>query len=102
MGIKYTFAMALSGDGAAEGPYDMMMKILMIGDSGVGKTCLLLKYTNNSFSSTFITTIGIDFKQKTLDLRGKKIRLQLWDTAGQERFQSLGVAFYRMLPRRFE
>ena len=73
----------------------MQIKLLMIGDSGVGKTCLLLRYANDSFSPTFITTIGIDFKIKNVDIDGTRIKLQIWDTAGQERFQSLGVSFYR-------
>ena len=76
-------------------PYDMQCKLLMIGDSGVGKTCLLLRYANDSFSPTFITTIGIDFKIKNIEVDGKRIKMQIWDTAGQERFQSLGMAFYR-------
>ena len=53
-----------------------------MGNIGVGKTCLLLRYANDSFSQTFITTIGIDFKIKTIELDGKTIKLQIWDTAG--------------------
>ena len=63
-------------------PYDMQIKLLMIGDSGVGKTCLLLRYANDSLSPTFITTIGIDFKIKNVEVDGKRIKLQIWDTAG--------------------
>ena len=62
-----------------EAQYDMQIKLLMIGDSGVGKTCLLLRYANDSFSPTFITTIGIDFKIKNIQLDGKRIKLQVND-----------------------
>eukprot|EP00941_MAST-03F_sp_MAST-3F-sp1_P002556 g2556.t1 len=75
--------------------YDMQVKLLMIGDSGVGKTCLLLRYAQDAFSKTFITTIGIDFKNKLVDYKGKKIRLQIWDTAGQERFRTITQSYFR-------
>ena len=67
----------------------------MIGDSGVGKTCLLLRYANDSFSPTFITTIGIDFKIKNVEVDGKRIKLQIWDTAGQERFRTITTSYFR-------
>lgn len=67
----------------------------MIGDSGVGKTCLLLRYANDSFSPTFITTIGIDFKIKNIQLDGKRIKVQIWDTAGQERFRTITTSYFR-------
>ena len=76
-------------------PYDMQVKLLMIGDSGVGKTCLLLRYANDSFSPTFITTIGIDFKIKNINVDGKRIKLQIWDTAGQERFRTITTSYFR-------
>ncbi|TFJ85662.1 hypothetical protein NSK_003170 [Nannochloropsis salina CCMP1776] len=78
-----------------ENPFDMQIKLLMIGDSGVGKTCLLLRYANDSFSPTFITTIGIDFKIKNLELDGRRIKLQIWDTAGQERFRTITTSYFR-------
>ena len=62
---------------ARENAFDMQIKLLMIGDSGVGKTCLLLRYANDSFSPTFITTIGIDFKIKNIQLDSKRIKLQV-------------------------
>mmetsp|Transcript_33918 Transcript_33918/g.81156 ORF Transcript_33918/g.81156 Transcript_33918/m.81156 type:complete len:209 (-) Transcript_33918:71-697(-) len=68
---------------ANQSAYDMQVKLLMIGDSGVGKTCLLLRYANDSFSPTVITTIGVDFKIKNVEVNGKRIKLQMWDTAGQ-------------------
>jgi Ras-related protein Rab-8A len=67
------------------------IKLLFVGDSGVGKTCLLLRYVNNTFSSTFITTIGVDFKRKTVG----ELQLQLWDTAGQERFRTITTSYFR-------
>lgn len=73
----------------------MQIKLLMIGDSGVGKTCLLLRYANDSFSPTFITTIGIDFKIKNITLDDKKVKLQIWDTAGQERFRTITTSYFR-------
>jgi len=76
-------------------PYDIQIKLLMIGDSGVGKTCLLLRYANDSFSPTFITTIGIDFKIKNIDIDSTKIKLQIWDTAGQERFRTITTSYFR-------
>ena len=62
---------------------------------GVGKTCLLLRYANESFSPTFITTIGIDFKIKNIQVDNKRIKLQIWDTAGQERFRTITTSYFR-------
>lgn len=75
--------------------YDTIMKILLVGDSGVGKSCLLVRFVDDKFNPTFITTIGIDFKIKTVEINGKKVKLQLWDTAGQERFRTITTAYYR-------
>jgi Ras-related protein Rab-8A len=79
----------------SQASYDMQVRLLMIGDSGVGKTCLMLRYANDSFSPTFITTIGIDFKVKNVDIDGTRIKLQVWDTAGQERFRSITSTYVR-------
>ncbi|KAM0064211.1 putative small GTP-binding protein [Helianthus debilis subsp. tardiflorus] len=62
---------------------------------GLGKSCLLLRFSDGSFTTSFITTIGIDFKIRTIELDGKRIKLQIWDTAGQERFQTITTAYYR-------
>jgi len=75
--------------------YDFLFKLLLIGDSGVGKTCVLFRFSEDAFNSTFISTIGIDFKIRTIELDGKKIKLQIWDTAGQERFRTITTAYYR-------
>ena len=79
----------------AEKKYDLLFKLLLIGDSGVGKTCILFRFSDDMFNTTFISTIGIDFKLKTIHLNGKLIKLQIWDTAGQERFHSITTAYYR-------
>ena len=76
-------------------PFDVLVKLLLIGDSGVGKSCLLLRYSEDKFTTSFITTIGIDFKIKTIDLDQKKVKMQIWDTAGQERFRTITAAYYR-------
>jgi Ras-related protein Rab-8A len=63
--------------------------------TGVGKSCLLLRYSDDSFTSSFITTIGIDFKIKSIMCGDAKVKLQIWDTAGQERFRTITTAYYR-------
>ncbi|KAJ3615617.1 hypothetical protein Zmor_016279 [Zophobas morio] len=75
--------------------YDYLFKLLLIGDSGVGKTCVLFRFSDDAFNDTFISTIGIDFKIKTIEIDGKTIKLQIWDTAGQERFRTITMAYYR-------
>jgi Ras-related protein Rab-1A len=75
--------------------YDYLFKIVLVGDSGVGKSSLVLKYTDGIYSDAFISTIGVDFKIHTLVINNKKIKLQIWDTAGQERFKSITCNYYR-------
>jgi len=75
--------------------YDHLFKILMAGDSGVGKSSLLLRFTDDTFSENFISTIGVDFKIRTVNLEGKVIKMQIWDTAGQERFRTITSSYYR-------
>ncbi|XP_005996209.1 ras-related protein Rab-27A isoform X1 [Latimeria chalumnae] len=97
-GQNYVFTMS-------DGDYDYLIKFLALGDSGVGKTSFLYQYTDGKFNSKFITTVGIDFREKRVVYksngpdgtvgRGQRIHLQLWDTAGQERFRSLTTAFFR-------
>jgi len=75
--------------------YDLLLKILVIGDSGVGKSCMLLRFADNSFTDSYISTIGVDFKIRTINIDGMKIKLQIWDTAGQERFKTITTSYYR-------
>ena len=74
---------------------DFLFKMLLIGNSGVGKSCLLVRYAENSFNENFFNTIGVDFKIKTIALDNQNIKLQIWDTAGQERFRTLTASYYR-------
>ncbi len=73
----------------------VLLKVIILGDSGVGKTALLHKYVNGQFIEEHKATIGADFMTRQINIDNKVIDLQIWDTAGQERFQSLGRAFYR-------
>ena len=94
----------LSGYGQAggatrrQGPgdkHDFMFKLLMIGDSGVGKSSLLLRFANDEFQETYMSTVGLDFKIRTVEIDGKLVKLQMWDTAGQERFRTITSSCYR-------
>ena len=71
------------------------LKILIIGESGVGKSSLLLRFTDDTFDPDIGATIGVDFKVKTVDIEGNRMKLALWDTAGQERFRTLTPSYYR-------
>ncbi|KAI5417649.1 GTP-binding protein yptm2, partial [Lathyrus oleraceus] len=75
--------------------YDYLFKLLLIGDSGVGKSCLLLRFADDSYLDSYISTIGVDFKIRTVEQDGKTIKLQIWDTAGQERFRTITSSYYR-------
>ena len=75
--------------------YDHLVKILMIGDSGVGKTCILQRIIRGDFSVNHLTTIAIDFKLKMMNINGTRLKMQLWDTAGQERFNTLTQGFFK-------
>ena len=68
---------------------------MAIGDTMVGKTSLVMRYADDDFNENVLATIGIDFKIKTIDLHGKRVKLQIWDTAGQERFRTITSAYYR-------
>jgi Ras-related protein Rab-1A len=75
--------------------YDYLFKILLIGDSGVGKSCILLRFTDDTYNDSYISTIGVDFKIRTVEIDNKSVKLQIWDTAGQERFRTITSSYYR-------
>lgn len=83
-------------EGDDEDEFDYLFKLLLIGDTSVGKSCLLLRFADDEFTKDYISTIGVDFKIKTLRQEdGKVIKLQIWDTAGQERFRNITSSYYR-------
>jgi len=82
--------------------YDHLFKLVLIGESGAGKSCLLLRFADDAFTESYITTIGVDFRFKTIKVNDgnggsndTNIKLQIWDTAGQERFRTITSAYYR-------
>lgn len=75
--------------------YQQLMKLIVIGDSGTGKTCLLHRFIEDTFSEDQTQTIGIEYGAKIIDLGGAKVKLQIWDTAGQERYKSVTRSYYR-------
>ncbi|CAM9652431.1 unnamed protein product [Heterosigma akashiwo] len=79
----------------AKRDYDHLFKLVLIGDSGVGKSCLLLRFADDAFTESYISTIGVDFRFKTVKIDKKTVKLQIWDTAGQERFRTITSAYYR-------
>ena len=75
--------------------FDMKIDLITLGDTAVGKTCLLQRFSENKFSNAHITTLGIDYKFKYLNIDGKNIKLLMWDTAGQERFRNMTQQYYK-------
>ena len=75
--------------------YDETVKILLIGESSVGKSSLLIRFAEDSFSPELLSTVGIDYKIKTLEIKDKRVKMEIWDTAGQERFRTITTAYYR-------
>lgn len=73
----------------------LTFKVVVIGESGVGKTNILSRYINDKFFVSQNTTIGIEFSTRIVELEGEKVRVQLWDTAGQERYRALATVFYK-------
>ncbi len=74
---------------------DHLFKLVVVGDSGVGKSSIMMRFSEDAFSESYISTIGVDFKLRTIELHKKRVRLQIWDTAGQERFRTITSAYYR-------
>nr|GLL45491.1 ras-related protein YPT3 [Ipomoea trifida] len=79
----------------ADDEYDFLFKLVLIGDSGVGKSNLLSRFTKNEFNLESKSTIGVEFATKSLNIGGKVIKAQIWDTAGQERYRAITSAYYR-------
>ena len=75
--------------------YDYLFKLLLVGNSGVGKSRILFRFTDDIFPESYAPTIGIDFKTRTIKVDGKNVKLQIWDTAGQERFNAIQSTYYR-------
>ncbi|GMI90293.1 ARABIDOPSIS RAB GTPASE HOMOLOG A2B, RAB GTPase homolog A2B, RAB GTPASE HOMOLOG A2B [Hibiscus trionum] len=75
--------------------YDYLFKIVLIGDSGVGKSNILSRFTRNEFALDSKSTIGVEFATRTLQVEGKTVKAQIWDTAGQERYRAITSAYYR-------
>ena len=75
--------------------YDYIFKILLIGNSAVGKSSLLMRFADDIFTDNFLPTIGVDFKIRTIESSGSIVKLQMWDTAGQEKFKTITSAYYK-------
>lgn len=79
----------------ADDSFDYLFKVVLIGDAGVGKTCIVQRFKSGTFVERHGSTIGVDFTMKTVRVDNKKIKLQVWDTAGQERFRTITQSYYR-------
>ncbi|XP_061577418.1 ras-related protein Rab-19 [Cololabis saira] len=79
----------------SEDSFDFLFKIILVGDSDVGKTCVVQRFKSGIFIEKQQNTIGVDFTVRTLDIDGKKVKMQVWDTAGQERFRTITQSYYR-------
>ncbi|CAN8185907.1 ras-related protein Rab-43 isoform 1-T1 [Geothlypis trichas] len=86
---------ALGAGPDPEESYDFLFKLVLIGDASVGKTCLVQRFKTGAFSERQGSTIGVDFTMKSLEIQGKRVKLQIWDTAGQERFRTITQSYYR-------
>lgn len=75
--------------------FDHLFKLVIIGDSAVGKSCLLLRFADDTYTGSYISTIGVDFRFKTVEVASKRVKLEIWDTAGQDKFHSITASFYR-------
>ena len=75
--------------------YDYIFKIVLIGDTCVGKSCILVRFSDDIFNDNYVTTIGVDFRFKTMVVNQKVAKIQIWDTAGEERYRSITTAYYR-------
>ena len=79
----------------SEEEYDYIFKVLLIGNSDVGKSSLILRYVDQIWNDVFVPTIGVDFKVKSLQIDNKRVKMQIWDTAGQERFRNVISSYFK-------
>ena len=84
-----------SSSNSSDNEYDFIFKVLLLGNSNVGKSSLFLRFVDDIWNDTFVPTIGVDFKIKTFEIDSKKVKMQIWDTAGQERFKNIIASYYR-------
>ena len=86
-----------SNNGSQNKPsnYQYIFKLILIGNSGVGKSCILQRYIKHTFEESYKCTIGVDFLMKSIVINGQTVKLQLWDTAGQEKYKSMASSYYR-------
>ena len=82
-------------DDSISDSYDQKIKIMIIGETLVGKTAIITRYTKKVFGETYLSTVGIDFQNKPLNINGKKINVEIWDTAGQERFRNIAKNYFQ-------
>jgi Ras-related protein Rab-1A len=75
--------------------YDFLIKCVVVGDSGTGKSCIMMRFADDIFNSSYISTIGVDFKINTIEIKNKTVKFQIWDTAGQDRFRTITSSYYR-------
>ena len=75
--------------------YDNLFKMVLLGDSCVGKSCVLVRFADDDFVENYSATIGVDFRFRSLNLQGRRVKLQIWDTAGQERYRTITNAYYK-------
>lgn len=75
--------------------FGTLLKVIMVGDSNVGKSCIVLRYTQHTYTESYINTVGLDFKNRVISIGSKIYKVQLWDTAGQERYRSIRKGYYR-------
>ena len=87
--------MADNDDDSISDSYDQKIKIMILGETLVGKTAIITRYTKKVFGENYLTTVGIDFQNKQLNINGKKINVEIWDTAGQERFRNIAKTYFQ-------
>ena len=75
--------------------YEYLLKIVILGSAGVGKSSLLLRYIDDIFEDSYVCTIGVDFKVRTIQVQEKTVKMQLWDTAGQEKFKQITSSYFK-------